>query len=1043
MSNPYDLFVNPTPAFRGKPFWAWNGQLEREELLRQIHIFKEMGYGGFFMHSRTGLATEYLGEEWFELIRLCAEEAERLGMEAWLYDEDRWPSGTAGGLVTTEPRFRLKFISLHVEAAETFQWRDSLIAAFSCQLEGLSYYNCRQLAVGELPAVESGYVVLTFSIAEMEQESFYNGHTYVDTLNREATDKFLELTHERYKQTCGELFGNAIKGIFTDEPHRGALMDGFGITNANPEWHAPWTYTLFQQFQETFGYDLIPHLPELFLWPEGKKISQVKWHYVELLQVMFLDNFAKPINEWCRSHNLILTGHVLHEDNLTSQAAMCGSVMRYYEHMEYPGVDVLSESNSSHWIVKQLSSAARQLGKTWLLSELYGCTGWQMPLEAHKAVGNWQALFGINLRCPHLAWYTMEGQAKRDYPASLSHHSAWWRDYSYVETYFSRLGVVMTTGKPICDILVLNPIESLWCQVYPGWSKGLLVQSPEVQQLEEVYKETFQWLAGAQIDFDYGDEEMMGRMARVAADESNGTILQLGQSVYRAVVVAGMTTMRLSTLKLLHSFREAGGKVIFAGAPPAYIDAIEDGACLELSADCISIPLAKEPLISACREAAQHRISVVDANTGMPIEDIYGQMRRDDSTIYVVLMNMNRERRYPNVRVGVQAQGSVEEWDCASGERRSVNVDRSGGFIEIEACFEPSGEHVYAIRLEKTEGLRLVGKYEDHILGEINGPFAYTLEESNVCVLDQASYRIEGGDWNTESEILKVDRAVRDTLQLPYRGGAMIQPWYKRKYEKDATAARCRLELKFSFFVEELGANGIYLVMERPERFRVLLNNHELAIPKHPDWWIDFSLKKVEIPLDMLKAGDNDITLVTDFHADLDLEAIYLVGMFGVYLNGNRKRLGRLPEKLEVGCLTGQGLPFYSGALTYQIEKNVFDSITVAKEDVASVMLSFPSFAGACVKIKSAINKSPRMIAWRPYEADVTSEWREGETTQVEVVLTRRNTFGPLHEIPLYTIEYGPYSFVTEGDHFSNNYELIPSGLLEAPQIVRRKLVEP
>src|SRR5690625_4665748 len=90
----YPLYLEPTNEYRGKPFWSWNGKLEKDELLRQIHVFKEMGFGGFFMHSRTGLATEYLGDEWFDLINVCAEEAEKLGMEAWLYDEDRWPSGT-------------------------------------------------------------------------------------------------------------------------------------------------------------------------------------------------------------------------------------------------------------------------------------------------------------------------------------------------------------------------------------------------------------------------------------------------------------------------------------------------------------------------------------------------------------------------------------------------------------------------------------------------------------------------------------------------------------------------------------------------------------------------------------------------------------------------------------------------------------------------------------------------------------------------------------------------------------------------------------
>ena len=62
--------------------------------------------GGFFMHSRTGLATPYLGREWMKAVETCTQEAKKLGLEAWLYDEDRWPSGAAGGLVTRDPKYR-------------------------------------------------------------------------------------------------------------------------------------------------------------------------------------------------------------------------------------------------------------------------------------------------------------------------------------------------------------------------------------------------------------------------------------------------------------------------------------------------------------------------------------------------------------------------------------------------------------------------------------------------------------------------------------------------------------------------------------------------------------------------------------------------------------------------------------------------------------------------------------------------------------------------------------------------------------------------
>ena len=91
----FGAFSNPGPEWRGKPFWAWNGRLDKAELLRQVHVMKEMGLGGFFMHSRGGLATPYLQEPWFAAVDACIDEARRQGMLAWLYDEDRWPSGAA------------------------------------------------------------------------------------------------------------------------------------------------------------------------------------------------------------------------------------------------------------------------------------------------------------------------------------------------------------------------------------------------------------------------------------------------------------------------------------------------------------------------------------------------------------------------------------------------------------------------------------------------------------------------------------------------------------------------------------------------------------------------------------------------------------------------------------------------------------------------------------------------------------------------------------------------------------------------------------
>ena len=50
--------------------------------------------------------------------------------------------------------------------------------------------------------------------------------------------------------------------------------------------------------------------------------------------------------------------------------------------------------------------------------------------------GDWQAALGVTIRVPHLSWMTMEGEAKRDYPASIHYQSPWYKEYKIIEDYF-------------------------------------------------------------------------------------------------------------------------------------------------------------------------------------------------------------------------------------------------------------------------------------------------------------------------------------------------------------------------------------------------------------------------------------------------------------------------------------------------------------------------------------------------------------------------------------------------------------------------------
>lgn len=1025
MDTLYSEFQNPEASYRGKPFWSWNGKLEKDELLRQVHVMKEMGFGGFFMHSRTGLETEYLGEEWFELINACADEAEKLGMEAWLYDEDRWPSGIAGGMVTENPEFRMKSIKLKVlESFNEIHWDTNLLAAFSCKLEGVEVYEWERINQATAAHKVEGRKILVFTVVEMSKHSFYNGYTYVDTLNAEATDKFLELTHEKYKEKCGDRLGKSIKGIFTDEPHRGTLMDEFGSGNDSDIWRAPWTGKLPLKFKNMYGYDLVEKLPELFLKPKGQSVSQVKWHYVELLQQMFLDNYAKPINAWCEKNNIILTGHVLHEDSLTAQTAMSGSVMRYYEHMGYPGVDLLTEANKVYWVAKQLSSVARQLGKKWLLSELYGCTGWQMNFEGHKAVGDWQALFGINIRCHHLSWYTMKGEAKRDYPASVLHQSTWWKEYKYVEDYFSRMGLLLSQGKPCCDVLILNPVESVWSQVHPGWAKMLEAKAFEITKLEEQYRELFYWLSGAHIDFDYGDEEMISRHYSIEQDQEGNPVLKIGEAHYKLIILGGMITIRSSSLKILKEFIQAGGKVVIAGNAPYYLDAMESKLPQELLVKAENVPFERESLITYISKNISYPIEVTD-DAGNNIEDIFCQMREDGTNKYIMLLNTNRDKGYDNVNIKINTQGTVEEWECTSGERFAVRKTDRHGRVEFKARFEACKEHLYVITKKENEKLRHKPELIEKETYTLPGPYKYELDEPNVCVLDIAKYRFNEGEWQEEQEILKVDQAVRRNYGMALRGGDMLQPWFANKQKAEVKG---KVSLEFDFFVNTLPEGQLELALETPEYFEIFLNDQKLDNKLINGWWIDKCFNKIVLPVSYIKTGRNTIELKVNFEEGINLEALYLLGWFGVQVEGNRKTLVELPGKVYAIDLTTQGLPYYSGIIRYKMK----NSKELQKTE--SAFITFEQFEAACIKVISG-NEEEKMIAWQPYEAEISSGTDMTGELVVEVVLTRRNTFGPLHQLPVKASAYGPTSFITEGNEFTLGYSLISSGLLKEPVI--------
>ena len=1033
-------FKSPSVEYRGKPFWSWNGELEGEELIRQARIMKDMGLGGFFMHSRSGLITEYLGDEWFEYICSVADEAEKLGLEAWLYDEDRWPSGSAGGMVTRERKYSMKSLYIHeydIDASPEIE--GECVAMFVGEVDGinlLSYIrvdgddinNIGKAAeyIKSISAGEGQIKVLHFTVIYNKSSSNYNGETYIDTMSYAATNRFIELTHEKYKEKCGDRLGKSIKGIFTDEPHRGHCLDG--MTDIDGVRACPICYTddIFEEFEKRYGYAPLPILPELFYRYKKELVAPIKLHYLDLSCNLFIERFAMPLNKWCEDHGITFTGHVLHEDSLMNQTSPNGSLMRFYEHMGAPGIDCLSECNTSYWIAKQLSSVARQLDKKWTLSELYGATGWEFNFKGHKYVGDWQTLFGINLRCHHLSWYTMEGESKRDYPASILHQSPYWREYSVVEDYFSRFGLMISQGDAACDVLVLNPIESLWCQAYMGWADWIFNKSPDVVPYEERYAWLFYILCQNHIDFDYGEEDIMSRHACIKTEDGI-PYLCVGKMKYKTVVVSNMLTIRNSTIELLKKFISVGGKVIFAGDTPKYIDAKASNIPEKLSNAAIKTMLDESEIISAIKGTSNEYISIYDAS-GNIARNVFVQMRRNVcGSELVFALNMDRSNSTEPLTMKIKRENScyVNVWDMETGNRYSaISPTFDGEYIYIPFSLLAAGSVCFELS-DENENLEIKSEYTPISTHKITtGDFEYQLDEDNVCVLDYASWQIDGGEWHSPDEALRVDSAIRDFFSIERRGGEMLQPWFAKKLNEPKYA---KVNLEYKFNIDTLPNSPIYLAAERPEKMSYFINGQALEY-NSDEFFIDRCFKKIKIPMEALKIGENSIFVTFDFLRTTNIEAIYLVGKFGVKLDNDKNTITSLPNQIGFGRLENYSLPFYTGKVTYKIPHSYMSNM-ITLSNSQRLILKASGFTGAYAEVR--FDKVKQVLPWDPYECDITDAYLNKCDIFVSVMGTRRNTFGPLHLNPPKHSAYGPDHFRTTDMGWSDSYLLIDSGLSE------------
>jgi hypothetical protein len=560
-----------------------NSELERERLIRQIRAMHEKGFGGFYMHWLDCMEP-YFGKTHLEALQVCIEEAARLGMEAWLYDEAWCPSCYAGGRVLARrPELQLK--SLHisqfdVQAGETLREGFDLMCPLAIGSVPLAdgapagvmddlrdYLGTTRPGVGKPYRHDWGYYPhveflehwrtarqdISWSIkwtnntavsrrvytVFVRDRYFFDRMNRLDVLNPQSIQEFIGETHEKYAEYFGRYFGNVIPGIMTDEP-------SFGVM--------PWTDSLPDLFKSRYGYDLVAHLPGLIdsAYPGAEGL---RMDYYRLISELFDRNYLSPMSEWCKKHNLLLTGHISPEECLTLEAVYSGNIMRHLQYFDIPGTDLIiqkvgnRENAALNIGPKQAASVAAQQGEAEVFVEYGACCEENLSLPELKHMIDWLLIAGCNLFCHHGFSYSLAGAGKFTTGMTLSNRLPLWRHMDELTSYQERQTKLFRRFRPRHDVALLKPQSSIRRELNSASTRHLLAEDKLFVQINEK-------LICNHIGFDYLDEDS------AAEWKISGSRLVCGKASYRFIILPLEKIPDQTAADKLKEFEQNGGQIL-------------------------------------------------------------------------------------------------------------------------------------------------------------------------------------------------------------------------------------------------------------------------------------------------------------------------------------------------------------------------------------------------------------------------------------------------------------------------------------------------
>jgi len=1032
-------FYNPSNRFRFAAFWFWNHELQDDELIWQIREMNAKGVGGFVMHPRHGLATPYLSNEWFKRVNCAIKEAARLGMKAYLYDENNWPSGTADARVIKEnPDFRMSAVrisqkfevkgkALIEKKLETVDGlvgviavptKNSKIVVFPRKVVDLAPYVRNEVLLWNVP--EGNWLILVF-IRKFLVGTFFG--SYLDTLNKDAVKRFIELTHKAYADRFKEYFGNVVPGIFTDEPSCNYnFVIGFFTDEPYDPRCIPWTPSLPSEFKLRHGYDLIKSLPALF-HEIGPETAKIRCDFYDTVTSLYQQAYFKQIYNFCDKVGLSTLGHIDCEGELLHQIRHQGDFFKVSEWMHYAGVDLLWEST---WPVvgngpnnlagpKFASSAGHLLGKPVVMSECFALAGqWAINLRTLKWLSDWQIALGVNLLMPSSFYYSIQGFRKWECPPGEFYQSPFWPYYRTLADYVGRLCSLFSEGTHVAKMAILYPAKSMWASIDPD-------SNPTVEKIVSNFEKVSIASLRVHFDFDYISEELLQ-----SAEVSRGSIEvknRKGETAesFKVLLIPTCTTISRETLERVRSFYEAGGKLLATGLLPTQSTRKgEDQKVSKVFSEIFGVKaesLIQQTALKLHQQTSRGGgqailVTGVDAASERDLEDILAkalfELTEFDVTInenrrnvgdvlclhrlregkhFFFLVNTSRTKRYrTDVTLGLV--GKPEFWDPVTGCVKPVYCYTvEDGKIHVPLLFEPTQTFVISVTPDALE------KSLVHVV-DTNLQIA---EIRPGCI---EAYARAAGDYYVEVDVAgamrRLDVRVEETLPpIPLNDKWLFRtekpnalPLKNWKYSMDAkilgkdhaNSFHC-YETSFHSATKPKEAKILVdgLVIEKVWRgtvnadVRITLNGKEIT-EFEKGRYLDHLILEADVTPIILE-GENTLAIQTAGHLyeipNLAHPPV-LIGRFKLSKKNGHCTLEPEVNSVKTGSWTEQGYPHYSGVAVYEQkvkipEKYRNNRLILKLTDIADL---------ADVWVNG---KQVAVLPWEPFEVDISNHVKPGE----------------------------------------------------------------